>query len=134
LLDTDRFTAGSDNPQTLGSPTVRWSVVYAATGTINTSDGTAKQQVRDLSESEKAVALRCKGLLKAFKFNDAVETKAEGARWHFGIVAQDVKAAFEAEDLIAEDYGVFCSDTLEDGSVRLGVRYDELFAFILGAM
>lgn len=128
------FSPGSDNTQSLGTGGVRWSVVYAATGTINTSDGTTKQQVRDLSDAEKAVALRCKNLIKAFKFNDAVETKADGARWHFGIVAQDVKAAFEAEDLNAEDYGVFCSDTLEDGSVRLGVRYDELFAFILGAM
>jgi hypothetical protein len=134
FLTTTAFTPGADNTQSLGSSGTRWTVVYAATGTINTSDGTAKQQVRDLSEAEKAVALRCKGLLKAFKFNDSVETKADGARWHFGIVAQDVKAAFEVEDLNAEDYGVFCSDTLEDGSVRLGVRYDELFAFILGAM
>jgi hypothetical protein len=134
LLSPTAFTAGADNVQSLGSNAVRWSVVYAATGTINTSDGTTKQQIRDLSDAEKAVALRCKGLLKAFKFNDSVETKTDGARWHFGIVAQDVKAAFEAEDLNAEDYGVFCSDTLEDGSVRLGVRYDELFAFILGAM
>ena len=134
FLTTDRFTPGSDNTQTLGSATARWSVVYAASGTINTSDGTTKQQIRDLSKVEKAVALRCKGLLKAFKFNDAVEAKDNGARWHFGVIAQDVKAAFEAEGLNAENYGVFCSDVLEDGSVRLGVRYDELFAFILGAM
>ena len=123
-----------DNAMSCGSGGARWTVVYAATGTINTSDGTTKQQIRELSNAEKAVANRCKSLIRSFKFNDAVETKADGARWHFGVIAQDVKDAFEAEGLVAEDYGVFCSDTLEDGSVRLGVRYDELFAFIIGAM
>ena len=131
---TGSFSPGDDNLKTLGRSAYRWSVVYAATGTINTSDGAQKQQVRTLSDKEIAVAKRLKSLIRAFKFNDAVAAKGDVARIHVGIVAQEVKAAFHVEGLDAEQYGMFCSDTLEDGSERLGVRYDELLAFIVGAM
>lgn len=123
-----------DGVNSLGRADRRWSVVYAATGTINTSDANQKTQIRDITAQEKAVALRVKSQLKAFKFKSAVEQKVENARIHFGVIAQDVKAAFEAEGLVAEHYGVFCSDIGENGSTTLGVRYDELFAFVLGAM
>lgn len=123
----------ADNYVSCGTASYRWSTVYAATGTINTSDENEKTDIEPLDYKEKAVALAIKARIKKFKFKDAVEAKGNKARIHFGVMAQDVKAAFEAEGLNADDYGVFCSDTLEDGSVRLGVRYDELFAFILGA-
>jgi hypothetical protein len=38
---------GSDNAYSLGEPSRRWSVVYAATGTINTSDERAKLDFGD---------------------------------------------------------------------------------------
>lgn len=120
-----------DNNASCGKFGNRWSVVYAATGTINTSDENAKTDIRPLDYKEKAVALAIKARIKAFKFKDAVEKKGDDARIHFGVIAQDVKEAFEAEGLDATKYGVFCSDVLEDGSERLGVRYDELLAFIV---
>jgi ribosomal protein L9 len=129
-----QFFPNVDNATTLGSGSFRWSIVYAANGTINTSDGNEKQQIQDITASEKAVGLALKSKLKAFKFNNAVNEKGDGARIHFGIIAQDIKAAFEAEGLDPEKYGVFCKDTLEDGTIRLGVRYDELYALILSAI
>lgn len=150
---TGAYTPGVDNNYTLGSAVLRWSVVYAGTGAINTSDGRQKQQVRTLNESEKAVAIALKGMIRAFKFNDAVETKGDNARIHFGVIAQDVETAFKAEGLKAADYGIFCYDewddfytdvTDEEGKVidrvltpagnRYGVRYDQLLAFIISAM
>ena len=146
------FRPSTDNTQSLGSGSFRWSEVFAGTGTINTSDASEKQQFTDISDAEKAVASALKASLKKFKFNDAVSRKGDGARWHFGVVAQEVEAAFSAAGLSASDYGVFCVDTWgaqeeiideETGHVvqeareagsRLGVRYDELFAFILAAM
>jgi len=144
-------TPGVDNVTTLGSPTLRWSTVYAATGTINTSDARTKQQIRDLSESEHAVASRCKKLLKAFKFNDSVAEKGDKARIHFGVIAQDVKAAFEAEGLDAMKYAILCYDKWdaepevkdEKGDIitlareagdRYGVRYEQLLAFMIAAL
>lgn len=124
----------TDNTYSFGLSSDRWTTIYATTGTINTSDANEKQQIRTLSDKEIAVAKRLKSSIRAFKFNDAVATKGDGARIHVGVIAQDVKAAFEIEGLNADQYGMFCSDTIEDGSKRLGVRYDELLAFIVGAL
>lgn len=145
------FYPFGDNTQVLGRSSERWSVVYAGTGTINTSDAREKQQVRELSDAERAVAVRLKGLVRTFKFNDAVEKKGDGARIHVGVIAQDVKAAFEADGLVAEDYAVLCYDEWpetpeerdEEGNItqeyrpagnRYGVRYEELLAFIIAAI
>jgi hypothetical protein len=136
---------GVDNTYTMGAAAKRWSTLYAATGVINTSDERTKQQWVDLSEKERRVAIQAKALLKSFKFNDAVDSKGEKARIHFGIGAQSLKAAFEEEGLVAEQYAVLCFDKWpeeldDDGKVvisageRYGVRYEELFAFILAAI
>lgn len=131
-------TAGLNNSTTLGSASKRWSEVFAVTGTINTSDKNEKQQIRNLTSNEQAVAVRLKGLIKAFKFNSAVESKGDAARIHVGVIAQEVKSAFEAEGLDAHHYGVFCSDTWTDDDgveqTRLGVRYEELYGFIISTL
>ena len=121
------FYPANDNATYLGSASNRWSTVYAGTGTINTSDANQKTDIVEISDVEKRVAVKLKSSMKRFKFKD-------GKRYHFGTIAQDVKAAFESEGLVAEEYGLFCSDTLEDGTIRLGIRYDELFAFIISAL
>jgi len=128
------FVPYPDNTIKLGSAGYRWTTVYATTGTINTSDANQKQQIRDLSDSEKQAALGIKASLKAFKFNDAVEAKGDKARIHIGVIAQEVKEIFAVVGLDADDYGLFCSDVLEDGSTSLGVRYEELLAFVIAAL
>jgi ribosomal protein L9 len=118
---------------TCGSSGFRWTTVYATTSTINTSDATQKEQVADLTAAELAVARRIKGLFKTFKFKDAVAAKSDAARIHVGVMAQDVQAAFAAEGLDANRYGIFCSDTIDDVTT-LGVRYEELLAFVIAAL
>jgi hypothetical protein len=80
---------------------------------------------------------------------------SDTARIHVGVIAQDVAAAFEAEGLNPENYGLFCHDiwwTDENGKVlhsnidadgseiqnltkndRFGIRYDELLAFVVAS-
>jgi len=123
----------------LGRSAARFDDIFATNGTINTSDATEKQSIEELTEAEIRVAQTCKGLVRKFKWNSAVEKKGiEGARYHFGVIAQDVQAAFASEGLSAEDYGVFVSETWtnEAGAeqTRLGVRYTELLAFIIGGL
>ena len=88
--------------------------------------------------AELAVAKRIKGLIRKFKFNDSVAEKGDGARIHVGVIAQDVRDAFLAEGLDPYKYGLFCSDTWTtlDGNskTRLGVRYEELLAFVIAAL
>ena len=133
-LSTTYFAPGTDNITASGWSTNRWTVVYATTGTINTSDATQKQQIRALSDAEKQAAHAIKLAFKAFKFNDSVEAKGDKARIHIGVIAQEVKEIFAVVGLNADEYGLFCSDTLEDGSVRLGIRYEELLAFVISAI
>jgi len=172
-----------DNAMDIGSINGRWDDIYATNGTIQTSDRNEKQDIEVLTAAETAVAVACKGLLRKFRWIDAVEEKGDDARIHFGIIAQDLQDAFTAEGLDAGRYAMFISSTWwetqtdvpavvavdevldEDGNVvteaveakdaytrtdtfdtlaeapegatertRLGVRYPELLAFIIGAM
>lgn len=120
-----------DNKTDLGLSSNRWDTVYAGTGTINTSDRNEKEEIEELSEAELRVAQACKGLVRKFKFKG-------GTRKHIGVIAQDVRDAFSAEGLDAHEYGLFCSDTWtdEEGNTvtRLGIRYEELLAFIISAL
>ena len=151
LAGSSYFRPNTDNTINLGGASNRWKEIFAGNATINTSDGREKQQIRSLTDAEHAVAVSIKGLLRAFKFNDSVTEKGDSARIHFGVIAQDVKAAFEAQGLVAEKYGLFCYDEWteeselldENGKVvrsyrpagnRYGIRYDELLAFMIAAL
>ena len=122
----------------LGVYSHRWDDIFATNGTIQTSDRNEKQDIESLTEAEERVAVAAKGLLKKFRWKSAVEDKGDDARIHFGIIAQDLQDAFEAEGLDAGRYGMFTSNTWtnEDGEeqTRMGVRYSELLAFIISAI
>ena len=160
LLATTQFTSHivqpcdsigdyKDNSVDLGSTAVRFDDIYATNSTIQTSDRNEKQDISELSDAERRVAVAAKGLLRKFKWQSAVTEKGDNARTHFGIIAQDLQAAFTAEGLDAGDYAMFISTTWweHEGEVytqdapegatektRLGVRYPELLAFIIAAL
>jgi hypothetical protein len=148
-------SSSGDNSVSCGSPSYRWTQVYAATATISTSDRALKEQEALITEKEKKVALKIKQLLKTFKYKNAVSEKGDKARIHTGVIAQDVKEAFESEGLNPYDYALFCADTWyekegracdEEESfytasdegvtevIRLGIRYEELLCFIIAAL
>ena len=138
IIETNKFRPTHDNVISSGDSIYRWSVVFAGTGTINTSDEREKQQIGAID----AAVLRAWANVNfvQYKWNDAVETKNDGARWHFGLIAQQVKAAFEAEGLDAFAYGLLCYDEWDDESIaladgeeypkadRYGIRYEEALA------
>jgi hypothetical protein len=175
--------SGRDNVVDLGKSNIRFDDIYATNGTIQTSDRNEKQDIEELSDAEQRVAVAAKGLMRKFRWRDAVAEKGDEARTHFGIIAQDLQAAFAAEGLDAGGYAMFISSTWwehdvevpaveavaevldEEGNVvteaveavdaytrtdtydtqeeapegatertRLGVRYSELLAFIIGAL
>ena len=152
------FRPSADNAYSCGTGALRWSVIYSATALINTSDATMKTVIGGIDEAEKRVAQRIKAGIKKFKFNDAIAEKGDAARIHWGVVAQDVQAAFEAEGLNAEKYSMFCSYSWfekdgervldENGEImtsgettegaikitRLGIRYEELLAFVIASI
>lgn len=138
---------GTDNTMSLGEATFRYSQVYAATGTISTSDAREKEWRGGLSETELRVAKRLSKLIGIFRWKEAISRKDDAARLHAGVLAQDVISTFEAEGLDPYAYGVVCFDQWDaresisddDGQIieparesgeRLGIRYDELWALI----
>jgi len=142
-----------DNDVDLGQSNNRFDDVYATNGTIQTSDRNLKQDITELSDAEKRVAVAAKGLLRKYRWIDAVAEKGDNARIHFGIIAQDLEAAFTAEGLDAGRYAMFISTTwwehegekyneqahIPEGVTatevtRRGVRYPELLAFIISAL
>lgn len=159
-----------DNAIDLGNGSNRFDDIFATNTTIQTSDRNEKQDIEELSEAEQRVAVVAKGLIRKYRWRDAVAEKGDNARTHFGIIAQDLQDAFTAEGLDASDYAMFCSDTWwekeisvdaveadeENGieaqdaytyrkiaeeategyteKTRLGVRYNELLAFIISAL
>jgi hypothetical protein len=129
----------TDDVMDLGTAAYRFDDVYATNGTINTSDRNEKQDIEALSDAEQRVAVACKGLLRKFRWKSSVADKGDDARIHFGIIAQDLQAAFEAEGLDAGRYAMFINSTWTDEETgeertRMGVRYSELLAFIIAAI
>lgn len=112
----------ADNALTLGSSGFRWSAVWAANGTIQTSDPTLKTDITAIP------ADAAKGLLSAidpitFRWKvggaDADGNERPGKRLHWGWDASQVKAAFDAAGM---DFGGYV--LAEDGTQHL--RPDQL--------
>ena len=153
--DTARFYPNPDNALNLGLSSNRFNTVFATVGTINTSDKNEKQDIQELSALELAVAQEIKGLFKTYRWKSAVAEKGDAARIHVGVIAQDVQEAFAKHGLDASRYALWCSDTWYevDGKAsltaaepftaetpnavpktRLGIRYDQLLAFVISAL
>lgn len=141
---------GFDNNKSLGTASLRWSQVFVASGTISTSDARLKAEVLSapaILEAEARAASRIRGVLRTYQWLSAIAVKGEaGARWHFGVFAQEVRDILSEEGLEAARYGFFCADERYEeifdpdtgarlevipAGTQLGVRYDELILFLL---
>ena len=139
IIPSDGNGAAIDDHIDLGATGTRFDDIYATNGTIQTSDRNEKQDIEELSDAEQRVAVAAKGLLRKFRWKSSVAEKGDEARTHFGIIAQDLQAAFAAEGLDAGDYAMFINSTWTDEETgeersRMGVRYSELLAFIIAAI
>jgi len=113
ISSTGMVLAGGDNTQTLGGASNRWSVVYAGTGTINTSGRDAKRLIGEATDAEKRAASTIRANPRRYKMADAIDEKGEErARWHFGYLAEDVRDALAAEGLDPWAYAFLCSDLI----------------------
>ena len=110
-IEPMKNSATADNLVDLGTSSKRMDDIFATNGTIQTSDRNEKQDIEELTDAEKRVAVVAKGLMRKFRWKDKVAIKGDSARTHFGIIAQDLQDAFTAESLDASKYAMFCSDT-----------------------
>ncbi|WP_253339389.1 tail fiber domain-containing protein [Sphingobium sp. OAS761] len=124
-------TPSADNSFALGGGGARWSVVYAASGTISTSDARAKCDLADVDDAliDAWDAVRW----RRFRFAEAVAAKGTAARDHVGLVAQEVQAAIDARlgPDAAVRLGLLCHDAWDGAGAagdRWGLRYEECLA------
>ena len=101
---------GTDNAQSLGTASKRWSTVYAGTGTINTSDAREKTLIAALTSSEIAAATDLSKMVGTYQFIESIEAKGDAARHHIGLTVQDAIAVMETHGLNPFRYGFICHD------------------------
>ena len=105
----------------LGHTYYRWGQIYSTSSSISTSDRNKKQDINEITESERKVASKIVDLFRTFRMKDAVSKKGDEARLHNGVIAQDLIEVFQSEGLDARRYGLFCYDDiwLVDGENEL---------------
>ncbi|WP_026613067.1 tail fiber domain-containing protein [Ensifer aridi] len=109
---TTVWRSQSDNDKSCGSASFRWTQLFAATATIGTSDEREKEFIEGIRD----VVLDAWGQVEwvQFKMRDAVERKGDGARLHFGLIAQRVRDVFESNGLDPFAFGLLCYDKWDD--------------------
>ena len=149
-FDAGAFNPSVDNARLLGTASRRWSDVYAASGSVNSSDARLKVFLT-IEDAEKAAALEIKQNMRKFKFTHAINKKGENARIHFGVSAQEIGSIMTKHGLDPHKYGFFCYDKWnakeeilnENGEIAqeaetagdiYGIRYEELLSFIIAAI
>ncbi len=85
VLQGGVFREAGDGSLNLGNGSHRWEVVYAKTGSINTSDRNEKNTIADI-DPEQAEKLIMGLKPSTFKFNDGTS-----GRTHWGLISQDIE-------------------------------------------
>lgn len=130
------LVVAANNTQSIGEAVRVVKEIHLGAAPIVSSDERLKQQFRSQTQREKDAALEIKNSICLYKFNDAVDLKGDGARWHCGVKAQEVISILESHDLDPFGYAFVCFDEWDEtedqpSGSRYAVRYDELAMFIL---
>lgn len=131
--DRSSVKPGGDNLTSCGTGSNRWSTVYAASGTINTSDAREKTPVSPFSDAECNAARQLAYEIGTYRFLAAVADKGDAARKHVGMTVQRAIEIMSANGLDPMAYGFICHDQW-DGGDRYSFRPDELNAFIAAGL
>lgn len=124
-----------DNAYSLGTPSLRASTIYAATGVINTSDIRLKTDVEPIDPAV-ALSLLAKARPIAFRWRSGGSSADEpwpraGRRRHFGWSAQDWQHALAEA---GTDAGLLVGTDPDDPDTELGLRPDQIVAVLHAAM
>ena len=129
VLQGGVFREAGDGSLNLGNGSHRWAVVYAKTGSINTSDRNEKNTIADI-DPEQAEKLIMGLKPSTFKFNDGTS-----GRTHWGMISQDIEELLPQIGMSDLDFAGFIKSpkTDDDGNEIPGeyfyaLRYAEFIA------
>lgn len=140
---TKTIHPSTTNTYTCGTSSSAWSGGFTQTAFTITSDAHCKSDPLLMTDAILDAAEEVQ--LVQYQYLDRIEEKgADGARWHFGAIAQRYVEAFERHGLDAHRFGFICYDewgdtpaviddetgevitpAIEAGS-RYGIRYEEM--------
>lgn len=136
LDNSKRFMPTADNSYTLGYSGYRWKQIYAAAGSISTSDRNAKKDITELDNQSYDFVMGLKPSKYRFIEN-------ESNRIHYGLIAQDVEELLGNLGIATSDFAGFVKspkvqvdestrkETVIDGEYEYGLRYEEFIAPII---
>jgi hypothetical protein len=132
----------TDNAVSLGLSGYRWTEVWAANGTIQTSDQRAKTDITsatlgsDFVKSLRPVSYRWVEGGKVDSGNrdedgNYIYESVPGTRTHWGFIAQEVKQAVDATGV---DFGGWLLTDKDDPDSQQALRYDQFIAPLTKAL
>ena len=136
------FYPRNDNVTVIGAGSLRFTAVYAVTGTIQTSDARMKKDIADstlgLSFIESLRPVSYKWIVGKNIAEPVVDdsdapmkiTPIPGVRTHWGLLAQEVQQAVTAAGV---DFGGYVEDK-DDAAAPLGLNYSEFIAPLIKAV
>lgn len=109
LRVTGNVQSSTPNTNTVGTGPTPWAGGFTQTAFTVTSDERYKTAPEKITEAMLDAAAEVDWCM--FQYLDRVEAKGpDGARWHFGAVAQRFVEAFQRHGLDAHNYGFLCYD------------------------
>ena len=135
---SDTFTPLTNNAQDIGSTTRRWTAVYAANGTINTSDERLKENIKPLQYGLNEI-LQLQPV--SFKWKEEKKDNhiipSEKREIKLGLIAQEVQKIIP--DVILDKQWYVDGENPEKGlqqldAYRLGISYSELIPVTIKAI
>lgn len=112
-IEAAALTPSTTGTYALGSASRAWSGGFTQTAFTITSDERSKTLPIEITEAMLDAAAEVDWV--QYQYLDRVEAKGpDGARWHFGAVAQRYVEAFARHGLDAHDYGFICYDEWDD--------------------
>jgi len=157
LLDSGHLAPLADNAYLNGINGNRWSAIWAANGTIQTSDAREKTDIADASlglsfinalrpvsykwiEGSKEVVRQvfrdaqgneCEATADGAIPSEIITKSIPGKRTHWGLLAQDVKAACDAAGV---DFGGWVLTEKDNQDSQQALRYDQFIAPLIKAV
>lgn len=104
-----------DNQSALGATSLRWTQLYAANSTINTSDANHKTIPVNPSETEMAAFYEIASLPWAWQWLEKYQIEGDEARLHSGPTVQAAIEVMGKHGLNWTDYSAFCYDSWQEG-------------------
>lgn len=116
----------NDGKVKLGLSSRKWAQLYAASGTILTSDRNAKTNIVDMENTQEQLFNKLRPV--TFKLKDG-----SSGRTHYGFISQDVEDSLGELKLTGRDFAGFCKDLRidENGEAILDENGNEIYDYSL---